>query len=100
LKHFAAAHIDKGLSSLQAEVVFALAQERQDEVRAQAQIAGQALNAAKPEDLGRETEIYWTSASGLKLNALPQSARKLVKVAGPENAPSDEQKTAILQVKP
>jgi hypothetical protein len=100
LKHFAAAHIDKGLSARQAEVVFALAQERQDEVRAQAQIAGQALNAAKPENLGREAEIYWTSASGLKLNAPPQSAGRLVKAAEPENAPSDEQKPAIVQIKP
>ena len=76
LKHFAASHIDKGLTAKQAEVLFALAQERQDELRAQAQIAGQALNAAKPDGLARETEIYWVSAAGLKLDPPPHPARQ------------------------
>jgi CHAD domain-containing protein len=76
LKHFAASHIDKGLSAKQAEVLFALAQERQDELRAQAQIAGQALNAAKPDGLARETEIYWVSAAGLKIDPPPQPTRQ------------------------
>jgi CHAD domain-containing protein len=81
LKHFAASHIDKGLTEKQAEILFALAQERQDELRAQAQIAGQALNAAKPDGLARETEIYWRSAAGLAMDPPPQASRQTRKVS-------------------
>jgi hypothetical protein len=84
LKHFAAAHIDKGLTGRQAEAVFVLAQERQDLLRTQAQVAGQALNAAKPEGLARETETYWKSAAGLHIEPPPHSLRS------PEDQPKIE----------
>ena len=114
LKHFAAARIDKGLTGRQAETLFALAQERQDVLRTQAQIAGQALNAAKPENLGRETEIYWSSAAGLRIEPPPRPSRqtrnqskdmpppdaKLAKASEPKESAPGEQATNIVQIKP
>ncbi len=114
LKHFAASHIDKGLTARQAETLFALAQERQDEYRAQAQIAGQALNAAKPQSLARETEVYWNSASGLKIAPPPRPTRqtrndvaeaadaddKLAGSADPKESPSTDAASNIVQIKP